>query len=213
MKRLGNYLVNKYLWILLIIVFVVYQLGTHYLSSSVEAFTNSRISSYANELITKSIEEKVIAIISSEDYFVEHYDNSGKVSYAYLNTTKINEIRGNTSKYLVYSLREINEHKEFDTLNIPLGYFIGTTSFLANGVRVPLNIEVVGNQSVDIDANIVNKGINTTIIELYLIINVNIIVAIPFQSRVVNTKTKIPLSMQIMNNEVPYYLGDILGEN
>lgn len=210
MKHLSTYLGNKYLWIVLIIFFVIFKLGQSYFSDSVTAFTDARISNYATELITKSVEDKVLSNITSYDYFVEHYDNNGKVSYAYLNSTKINEIRNLTSEYMVESLKNINEHENFDYLEIPLGYFLGTTIFLANGIKVPINIEVVGNQSVDIDASVITEGINTTIIEIYLQINVSISVVIPFQTSVVETNTKIPLSLQIMNNDVPYYLGNLL---
>lgn len=210
MKHLSFYLGNKYLWIFLVIFFVIFKLGQSYFSTSVRSFTDSRIINYATELITKGVEQEVLSNISSDDYFVEHYDNNGKVSYAYLNTTKINEIRNLTSEYMVSSLDEINEHKNFDSINIPLGYFLGTSVFLANGIKIPINIEVVGNQSVDIDAKVLTQGINTTIIEIYLLISVNISVVIPFQTNVVNTETKIPLSLQIMNNEIPYYLGDLL---
>ena len=86
----------------------------------------------------------------------------------------------------------------------------GSKYFLANGIKLPIHLEVLGNQDIEVEIDTISKGINTTILEIYLMIKVDIQVVIPFQSEIVSTETKIPLSIEILNNEIPYYLGDIL---
>jgi hypothetical protein len=43
-----------------------------------------------------------------------------------------------------------------------------------------------------------------------LVVELNIRSVIPFQTDVINSKTSIPLALEILNNDIPYYLGDIL---
>ena len=98
----------------------------------------------------------------------------------------------------------------FKSIEIPLGYFFGRNYFLSNGVKVPIELEVIGNQSIEIKSSVESYGINTTILKVELHVSLDIQSVIPFQSAKIKTNTIIPLSLEIINNEIPYYLGDLL---
>ena len=44
-------------------------------------------------------------------------------------------------------------------------------------------------------------------IEINLFVAIDIQVVIPFQENITRTEVTIPLAIEIMNNDVPYYLG------
>lgn len=70
-------------------------------------------------------------------------------------------------------------------------------------------MEVIGSHDVGITSSVVEYGINNSVIEIALVINLSIQVFIPFQEESITSTSKIPLSVEIINNEVPYfYLGD-----
>ena len=71
-------------------------------------------------------------------------------------------------------------------------------------------MEVIGNQKIDIKSNIESYGLNTTILQIDLYVCLEIQSVIPFQSNKIVTETLIPLSLEIMNNDIPYYLGDLM---
>ena len=208
--HLKSYLTNKYVWLFSFVLFFVLRFSSGYFSESVETYTNSQIRTYSTDLINQSIADELLSTIDFNDILIEKYDVSGKVSYAYLNSNKINRIKYDTSDYIQNVIERINSHDGLQNIEIPLGYFFGSRFFLADGLKVPINLDVIGNQEVKITADMLEHGINTTIIEIYLEITLFVQVVIPFQSQVVETTSKIPIAFEIMNNEVPYYLGDLL---
>ena len=97
--------------------------------------------------------------------------------------------------------------EDFDSIDIPMGYFFGFRYFFVDKIKVPLKIDVIGNQDVEISVDANDLGINTTMIEINLFVAIDIQVVIPFQENITRTEVTIPLAIEIMHNDVPYYLG------
>lgn len=206
---LKSYLRNKYIWVIGLGVILIWRLSSGYFSQAVEIYTDSKVRNYAEGLIAESIEERLLNELNDGNLFIENYDSNGNVSYAYIDSYKINKIRNDVILYTDEAINEINDHQDFGYIEVPLGYFFGIKYFLADGVRVPIDLEVIGNQDVELDMQTLSKGINTTIVQINLNIDIHIQVVIPFQSKITTTSTIIPLAIQIMNNDIPYYLGDL----
>ncbi len=206
-------LLKKWLWIIscliLIITFVIYaaKFTMNYFSTAIKAYTDSLIVSYANKIIDEGVSEKVIKLLDGKSVLCESYDSTGKVTYAYLDVNTLNLVRSNVSKYLVDCVNEINDGKTFETIELPLGYFFGLNYFFSKSIKVPIDLEVVGNQEVDIEKNIESYGLNTTVLQINLAISLNIRSVIPFQNNIIETKINIPIALEILNNDIPYYLG------
>lgn len=206
---LKSYLRNKYIWVIGLGAILIWRLSSGYFSQAVEIYTDSKVRNYAEGLIAESIEERLLNELNDGNLFIENYDSNGNVSYAYIDSYKINKIRNDVILYTDEAINEINDHQDFGYIEVPLGYFFGIKYFLADGVRVPIDLEVIGNQDVELDMQTLSKGINTTIVKINLNIDIHIQVVIPFQSKITTTSTIIPLAIQIMNNDIPYYLGDL----
>lgn len=209
---LKSWLKNKFIWIIIGLAtlgIIVWRIGSGYFSKAVDVYTVSKVRNYAEALIAASIEEELLKELEDADLFIENYDSNGNVSYAYVNSLKINRIRNNVILYTDKAISKINAHTDFEKIEIPLGYFFGVRYILADSIKIPIELEVIGNQNVELRMETISKGINTTIVEIYLDISLEIQVVIPLQNKVTVTSTKIPLAMEIMNNEVPYYLGDL----
>ncbi len=206
-------LLKKWLWIIsiliLIITFIIYatKFTMNYFSTAIKAYTDSLIISYANKVIDEGVNEKVIKLLDGKSVLCESYDSTGKVTYAYLDVNTLNLVRSNVSKYLVDCINEINDGKTFETIELPLGYFFGLNYFFSKSIKVPIDLEVVGNQDVDIEKNIESYGLNTTVLQINLVISLNIRSVIPFQNNIIETKISIPIALEILNNDIPYYLG------
>lgn len=205
-----SFLRNKYIWLAAIIAAFLFRFSSGYFSDSVKIYTDSKIKNYANEVINESIRRELLTTTDFSDILIESYDSSGKVSYAYLNSNKINMIKYKTTEYVQSAIDQINDAKNFETIEIPLGYFFGSKYLLADGMKMPISLKILGDEDIEIISDVSNQGINTTIIQIYLYIKINIQVVIPFQSQMVLSESKIPICFEILNNEVPYYLGDIL---
>ncbi len=180
-----------------------------YFSSAVSAYTRSLIISYANEVVDHGVTEGVVELLDVKNVLNETYDASGKVSYAYLDVKTINYVRNNISRYVANCIDTINQGEKFKSIELPLGYFFGRNYFLSNGIKVPIDLEVVGHQEVEIEKKVESYGLNTTILQINLIVTLNIRTVIPFQADTIEAKCSIPIALEILNNDIPYYLGDI----
>ena len=211
MKHLLSYLRKSRLTIALaIIIGFVGKFSMGYFSTAVNAYTEALIKSYSKEIIDKGVSTGIISLLDGKSILNEKYDESGKVSYAYLDVQILNYLRSNISEYIVNCINEINDGDEFKSIELPLGYFFGRNYFLSNGIKVPIKLEVIGYQDVFIEKKLETIGLNTTVLEINLVVELNIRSVIPFQTDIINSKTSIPLALEILNNDIPYYLGDIL---
>ena len=82
--------------------------------------------------------------------------------------------------------------------------------FLANiGPKIPLNLQTIGDATGEITTNITEYGMNNALIEVSIELEATIIIQMPFLSKEVITKNKIPLSIEIIQGSIPgYYLGN-----
>ena len=210
MKHLKNYLIkNKFLLALAVIIAFFCKFSIGYFSSAVNAYTDALIISYSKRIVDEGVSSGVISLLDGKSILNEVYDENGKVSYAYLDVQILNYLRSNISKYVLDCIEQINNGENFESIELPLGYFFGRNYFLSNGIKVPIELEVIGYQDVAIEKNVKTLGLNTTILEINLIIELNIRSVIPFQTDVITSKSAIPLALEILNNDIPYYLGDI----
>ena len=180
-----------------------------YFSQAVSTYTKSLIISYANEVIDQGVTEGVVELLDGKSILNEVYDSNGKVSYAYLDAQTINYLRNNISRYVANCIDVINNGEKFKSIELPLGYFFGRNYFLSNGIKIPVDLEVIGHQDIQIEKVVESYGLNTTILQLNLIITLNVRTVIPFQSDVIESRSSIPIALEILNNDIPYYLGDI----
>lgn len=180
-----------------------------YFSEAIQAYTESLVIGYATQVIDEGVSEGVVELLDGKSILCETYDSEGKVTYAYLDVKTINYVRNNISRYVASCIDTINQGETFRTVELPLGYFFGLNYFYSKGVRVPIDLEVVGNQDVVIEKNIESYGINTTILQIDMVITLKIRSVIPFQSKTIDTKISIPIALEILNNDIPYFLGNI----
>ena len=80
--------------------------------------------------------------------------------------------------------------------------------FLANlGPKIPLNLKIIGDTTADITTNIKPYGMNNALIEVNIELKATVIIHMPFLSKEITVKNKIPLTIEIIKGTIPsYYL-------
>ncbi len=210
MKRLKKFLKRSsilFLFALLITFFCKFSMS--YFGEAIGVYIESLIIGYATEVIDTGVSKEVVELLDGKSVLTESYDSTGKVTYAYVDVKTINYIRNNASRYIANCIDIINQGETLKTIELPLGYFFGHNYLFSKGIRVPIDLEVVGNQEVEIEKTIESYGLNTTVLEINLAIAINIRSVIPFQTKIIQTKVNVPIAIEILNNDIPYYLGDI----
>lgn len=211
MKRLKHYLRKSSLpFILALIIGFVGKMSMNYFSTAVSAYTESLIISYAREVVEQGVTEGIIELLDGKSILNEVYDEHGKVCYAYLDVKTLNHIRNNVSKYVTNCIETINQGEKIKSIELPLGYFFGRNYFLSNGIKIPIDLEVIGHQKVEFEKTVDSYGLNTTILQININVSLSIRSVIPFQANTIEATSSIPVALEIMNNDIPYYLGDII---
>lgn len=90
---------------------------------------------------------------------------------------------------------------------ISLGSATGN-SLLANiGPKIPLNLSVIGNVQTDVHSKVSNYGLNNALIEVFVDVQIQMVIQMPFLSEKAKIKKTIPLTMEMIQGDIPnYYL-------
>jgi len=104
-----------------------------------------------------------------------------------------------------------NEYYEKTSDGIIFMVSIGSSTrnpFFANiGPKIPLNLKTIGDTTADITTNITSYGMNNALIEVSIELEATTIIHMPFMSKEVTIKNKIPLTIEIIQGTIPgYYL-------
>ena len=83
-------------------------------------------------------------------------------------------------------------------------------SLLANiGPKIPLKLKLVGEVNTELKSKVTEYGLNNALIEIYLDTKVIMVIQMPFLSKKIIIENKIPLTMEIIQGNIPeYYLGN-----
>lgn len=155
------------------------------------------------------------------NYIIIEKDNEGKITNLNFDTNKINKITYILSKKLFDDVKKIEEGKYNDldikyiTNNdlvyfIPIGIIHDNVIFNNLGPKIPFKIELIGNVDIGNNIELKDYGINSFIVEVYLNINLNVGVILPFKSENVSVSKNILLESKIVQGQIPQYYGGII---
>lgn len=178
-------------------------------------------------IINDAVSKKVLEDLNTDDLFIISKNNNNEIISIDFNTIVVNRILTASTKQIEASLILL-ENNKIDIMElsknitvkknsngifflIPSGVAINP-NFLANlGPKIPVKLEFSGSVISNISTNVTNYGINNALFEVYLNLSVTIKVIMPFISKDVIVKTKVPLIIKMISGKVPeYYLNGYL---
>lgn len=213
--------------IIIVIIFIIF-LNVFFLIKSFSNksrlflldFAESESIELSTILINKSIYE-ILNNVRNEDIvkIIRNEDNEIlDVSY---NTNILNNIIYLVSDNILKNISNIEKCKLND-LNlkyyniddliyyIPFGIIYNKAILTDIGPKIPYKVSFIGSVDTHINTNVKSYGINNSLIENFLNINLNIMVIFPFASKNVNINKNILLSSNIINGKIPSYYGGII---
>lgn len=98
-----------------------------------------------------------------------------------------------------------NKLKDGIIYEIPLG-LVYNNPFISNlSPKVPVKIHLIGSIKSNIRTEVTNYGINNALIEVYVDVEVNLQVILPFTSNEIVTKASVPLALKMVRGKIPEY--------
>lgn len=176
------------------------------------------------------------AVKSSEDITFDNLvnvskDDNGNISMVGWSGEAQNKVLRKTTERAEYFLYNMNKGETVDTndrelpqidyddsakdladkdptvVEIPIGQAFGNTILANLGPKIPVNFEIVGAIQSDLIMDAVELGINTTMYKLYVQVQVNVAIVVPFITKPAVVRTKVYIDARTINSEVPQYYG------
>jgi len=198
MKKIIIYV---FLFTIVVITISIVNIVNDYFSERVQLFIENKGVLYTQDFIQKSISENVITEIKINDLYLINKDNNDQVQNIIINTSQVNKIYSFVNKTLNENMNTLSIEK----LNLPFTSIFGETIFSSVGPDIKLQIIPTGKYKCDIISSATEYGINNSLFEIYILIDINIESIVPLRRINSDVKCKIPIVMQIIHGEVPRY--------
>lgn len=193
---------TRIFFLLALFVFALTRLGMFFDSNLLPAILSiaeARTNALAIQAVNEAVADKFAGNILYQDMVILQKDQSGKIVMAQTNSREVNRLIAATTLQAQQALSALSSEK----LYIPFGMALNNY-FLANlGPRVPVTLLPVGFVSTEITDTFEQAGINQVRHKLYLRIQAEVQVAIPFISAVTHVSTTVPIVDAIYPGAVP----------
>ena len=205
-KQITN--LSKKLLIVLIISIVLLMnnyVYRHYISILLMNYAENKTQELASSLTTNTLNEKLISKIG-DDLFIITRDNN-KIRSIDFNTLAINKVMLEALTVVRESLKENIEYK------VPIGSLLNDSLFNNKGPKIKIVFTLSNSLSANLKNKITPYGINNAIVETFINIELRFKIIIPMSSKNINSIFSIPISIKIVEGEIPEYYLNGYNEN
>jgi len=185
-------------------------------------FVVSEIKARTVSLINDVVNEEISNISNLDELIFITKNNSDDIQMIDFNSSYVNKILNSTTTRLLNKLKENNNNFCFNEnckkvkyskgiiYEVPLG-FISNNIFLNNlGPKIPLKLNIIGDVFASVDTKVKEYGINNALLEININVSVNEKVIIPFISENINSSLSVPISLKLIQGNIPIYYGNSL---
>lgn len=227
-KRKSNILIFSFLFLFISII-----LSLHFISSRISPglmeYAEIQAKKFVTLLINSAVTESIGEDLEADSLFLITKDPNGEIRSIDLDPVKVNRLLSNTTNSIQVNLHYI-EKGEVDKLtlmddtlkdydpndlkkgiigNIPTGVIFKNALLSNLGPKFPIRLKIMGDIITNIKTKVTNYGINNAVIEVSIQVDVTTQAILPFSSKVIKVSSDIPLTIKLMQGNVPsYYFGD-----
>lgn len=162
-----------------------------------------------------------------EDLIITNTNENNEIVSVDFNAVNVNNILYSITNSIEQDLILLDKGK-FDELNIPISnvyeksdisgivYYIpfgvvtGASIIADIGPKIPVKNKIVGSVYSNIKTEVIEYGINNAMIKIYIEVEVNEQVILPFTSKKVNVKSELPVFIKLVQGKIPSVYGGIL---
>lgn len=168
-------------------------------------------------VVTTVINKSVLECKINDDMFIIKNVNSNTiVDY---DPMIINKIMSDISNKVYDNLKKVGDQDEEilkkynldkTVFNIPTGVIFKSILLNNLGPKVPVKLELISSVNSNIESKVTEYGINNSLIEVNIKVNVTIKMILPTSSRNNKISVVVPLTVKIIQGNIPeYYFGNL----
>ncbi len=192
------------LFFILAIPITIFMMIDNYFSENANLYLEKEIKTTISDVLSETITRSNI-LNETVDLVSYKYNSEGKVSSIYINSVKTSSIIASINNVLSKLLQEGTLERAIKAINLPIGILISKSLFTTIGPSLRIEVLPVTAYKTDIVTNIIEYGINNSLFEVYLKIDIEVETIIPLKQTKILYTTNVLLSSTIIQGEVPYY--------
>lgn len=176
-------------------------------------------------MIKNSLNDDVLSILE-DDMFKVIKNDSGEIQSIDYNTIVVNKFLSETTSIITENLKNLElgkiddisfiDYTDYDIKNlkngvisqIPIGVVTNNVLLSNIGPKIPVKLNLIGNVVSNVVTKVTNYGINSALIEVYAKVEITEQVIIPFQTENIKVVNDIPITIKIVNGNVPEYFSN-----
>ncbi len=178
----------------------------------------SKVKNNSVALINRAIKEELNYLDNVEDMIIITKNSEDEIQMVDFDPITINKMLTSITENILENIKTIENDEELFNENIhkynkgviyevPIG-IISNNVFLSNlGPEIPIKLNVIGDVFANVNAEVKEYGINNALIKISINVSVNEKVIIPFISQTVNISTSVPISIKLIQGNIPIYYG------
>lgn len=189
----------------------------------------TKTNQFAREAINEAVSRRIVDDLEADEILDIETDEEGNIVSMNWNSVVINRVLRNTTFRVQNFLKRIErgeitpeESLDFDLehdvvleedtvedhraiVRIPIGQATNNALLANLGPQVPVNFRIIGDVQSDVERRVTEYGINNALIELDIFIQANVQVVIPFATKTTTVETHVPVSIGVIQGEVPEF--------
>lgn len=191
-----------FLVFLLLFSLIIVKIIDNYYSDTTKDYIYNEAKLLVYNTLNTVINESISPFLKDDLILVNKYED--KVTNVIINSKLNNQILASVHNKLneIFS-KNLNNY--FNSLQIPIGSLISKNILAGRGFDVNIPIKPIGSYTVDLKTKSKTQGINTSILEVVLIINFTIQTIIPMNISTSAVSNEFLLSSILIQGEVPNY--------
>lgn len=163
---------------------------------------------------TENVDDLIVVTKNKEDE-IQMIDFNYKIVNHLL--TLIND-KLLTNLYEIENSNAIFSNKSYKYNNgmifeIPLGVLSNNVMLSNLGPKIPVKFNIVGDVITNINTEIKEYGINNALVQISAVVSIDQKVIIPFISKTSNISLSIPISIKLLQGNIPAYYGNGYNKN
>jgi len=227
-KRKMNNKISIIIFIILIGIFSSYMVIKYFNEKIVPVYLDyaeSEVKKILTLIVNKAVTKQMAEDMDVDLIFDVIKNEKGDVQLIEYNSVNVTKILNKITNYVQLNLKCVEEgdidnidlftdvFTEYDKNKLQNGiiYEIPTFAFTKNvflsnlGPRIPVKLQLIGDVVSGLDTKVLEYGINNALIEVSAIIEVSSMINLPFASEKINVTNNIPISMKIIQGNIPSY--------
>jgi len=180
-----------------------------YIEQKIEPTLMVLASAKAEQLAKQAIADAVTKRIAQQGVDFKEIvkmekDQEGRIQAVEFNFKEYSRIVGETTSRIQNRLKEFEE-KRVDR-SIPLGLATGSSFLAQMGPNLPITFVPIGSVKTKLETDLQEAGINMVLVTVFINVEVDLQIIIPFTTDQKTVTTRIPITHSIIVGDVPQYL-------